>query len=386
MSDPLYRTRRPAPARRFPSRRTWTLTTAALAFTMTSAAAAGGYSPQMPHTWAFQWENDVFGKGRTDRHYTNGLRLTRHDAPRPYAQATGQGASGWLTKAGATRLCRWSACDADGALVAADWQLGQSMYTPQNLSSREPDPFDRPYAGWLYVAHRTRLLDRLDADHEATRQVALDLSLGIVGPSAGAGWVQRHWHRLVDAVTPRGWPFQLRDEPALQATFSVTRRVRLGRLADVLPEFRVAAGTVFAYAGVGTTLRIGRRLHGFATLEPIPSAIPGVHAVPDATTGTPREPKTSSHLFASIAMRAVAHNIFIDGGTLRRPPYEDAIARRPWVNDLSLGAVMNLTPTWQLTYAHTWRSTEFRWVRTPPDGTPPPRMQRYGTIQLRRSF
>ena len=54
--------------------------------------------------------------------------------------------------------------------------LGQSIFTPQNLTLKPPDPRDRPYAAWLYAG--TSLLQ------ESNRHMLenLELDLGVVGP------------------------------------------------------------------------------------------------------------------------------------------------------------------------------------------------------------
>jgi Outer membrane protein LpxR len=58
--------------------------------------------------------------------------------------------------------------------------LGQSIFTPKNLSIRPPDPHDRPYAGWLYVG--TSLLQETAGGMLENAE----LDFGIVGP--GSTW------------------------------------------------------------------------------------------------------------------------------------------------------------------------------------------------------
>lgn len=87
-------------------------------------------------TWSLTWENDIFGND--DRDYTNGVRLD-YVTPRNNLTAAGR-----LAKRG---LYGWFS-DAD------DWYefytLGQNMYTPADISLRNPPKDDRPYAGFLY--------------------------------------------------------------------------------------------------------------------------------------------------------------------------------------------------------------------------------------------
>src|SRR5262249_2102051 len=90
--------------------------------------------------------------------------------------------------------------------------FGQSIFTPEDLTLRIPDPRDRPYAGWLYLGSTlTRetgtTLDRFDAQ------------LGVVGPAAGGETAQNTVHDLIKNLFPagqaRGWSFQIKNEPGL---------------------------------------------------------------------------------------------------------------------------------------------------------------------------
>jgi hypothetical protein len=85
-------------------------------------------------------ENDSFF-GIADRHYTNGL----------YASAT----------SGVWRDCSWCDVISRTTMLPAKnlstayhlgFFAGQSMFTPEVLSTPFPSPRDRPYGGWLYVA------------------------------------------------------------------------------------------------------------------------------------------------------------------------------------------------------------------------------------------
>ncbi len=332
-------------------------------------------------TWALQWENDLFARGRTDRHYTNGIRILRLRTGQTLAQAQAS-AGGWVQAYGSRTggwLCRVGDCVPGQAQVAVDTYGAQNMYTPRNLRRAVPSLDDRPYAGWLYLGNRTRLMDLPDAQGEASRLQVLDLSLGVVGPSAGGGAVQRGWHRLVGAVAPQGWGHQLRDEPAVQLVYTQVRRLPLGPLVDVLPHWRLSAGNVLVSAAAGGQMRIGRDLDGFGHLEPMQSAI--------ATAGTPAQSARRGsplYAFAGFEARAVARNIFIDGNTFRDSPATRFITRQPLVADASLGVSMRIGSQWRISYAHIWRSREFSQDRPQLPGERLAAVQRYGVIQLQR--
>ena len=96
-------------------------------------------------------ENDLFYN--TDRNYTNGVRVS------------------WLSAEDKTP--EWVLRLADkfplfpvGKAVRASYAVGQNMYTPEDITLRDPPLDDRPYGGWLYgsvglIAETGQRLDQL---------------------------------------------------------------------------------------------------------------------------------------------------------------------------------------------------------------------------------
>ncbi|MDH0865000.1 lipid A deacylase LpxR family protein [Mitsuaria sp. GD03876] len=338
--------------------------------------------------WSFQVENDLFAKGQTDRYYSNGLRVVRSGAMQSLNKAND---GSWSSRSAhwiGDLLCRWSRCNHDEAWVAADFHGGQNMYTPQELRRPTPYPYDRAYAGWLYLGQRIHLADQPDERGEASRLQSLDIIVGVVGPAAGAGKVQRAWHRLIDATRPEGWGNQLRNEPTLQVSYTRMHRLGLATHVDTLPYGRIVAGNVFSHVAIGTHVRVGTGLGGFASFDPAPAAITTM--MRRRASDRQAQPLAASsrglgdwHVFAAVEGRAVARNIFIDGNTFRDFPDPSYISRRAFVGDLSMGFSVRFLDRWRLTYGQVWRSREFSLDQQPPRGTAPTSdVQRYGVIQL----
>src|SRR5271154_4011816 len=87
-------------------------------------------------TLSILFENDVFYN--TDRDYTNGVQFawtTRKDNSWDWA----------------TKTARWLPYFGQEGEVRQTYSIGQNIYTPTNLTLADPDPSDRPYAGFLYV-------------------------------------------------------------------------------------------------------------------------------------------------------------------------------------------------------------------------------------------
>ena len=280
-------------------------------------------------------ENDMFTSGN-DRHFTHGLKA---------GWVSERCQLGWVGPL--ARLLGLTALDERGCGGArVGLGVGQAIYTPVNLNWSEPDPRDRPYAGWLYLAGS--LYAETHRDEGALRDRALvrfELSLGVVGPASGASEMQRAWHQLVGAPRPRGWRNQLQNEAAVMFTWEYLRRFgrRLGRYLelDVTPAAGLSLGNVFSQATVGMTIRVGHDMAGDWGPER------GFFEAPGSGF--------SWYLFAGTELRGVAHDVFLDGNTYVDGPRVD---KRPFVADARFGLAVCLSRV-RLTYTMVLRSPQF---------------------------
>lgn len=273
-------------------------------------------------------ENDKLW--RTDRYYTNGIKL-------------GGGVPFDLLQIPAAEVLR--ALDPDrGEAIHVGLFIGQNMYTPRDITLAVAQPDDRPWAAWLYlggVAQRVRG-NRLDT---------VELDVGMVGPAALGEPVQKAWHRLVDTRTPQGWQNQIPNEPAFVMTYVQKRRFGNDH-ADVIVNGGGSLGTVLTDARAGVMLRLGQRLTGFGPdiIEPGGAMLNGTRAVGESNFAG-----ISWAVFAGVNHRYVAHNIFLDGPVFRSGPSVD---RRPHVRDLSLGFSLRVDKL-RFSWTRVARSAEF---------------------------
>jgi hypothetical protein len=265
-------------------------------------------------------ENDAYFR-ISDRHYTNGLYLSLTTPQRPGTE---------------TFAYRYG------------FFIGQNMYTPEDLALDIPDPNDRPYAGWLYAGVRMYR-------ESATVLDRIDISLGIVGPSSGADAIQRWFHSLhmFGGVPPHGWASQLHDEPVVLLTGQRTWRITLteGLLdGEILPEANLSLGTVFTYAGLGASLRVGRNLRADWGAPRIQPALQGSDFIDRDAVGA-----VAWYIFAGIEGRALARNIFLDGNTFKDSA---SVSRETFVADYNLGlALIGESLAFRMSY--TERTREF---------------------------
>lgn len=131
--------------------------------------------------------------------------------------------------------------------------IGQNIYTPKNISIAENQPFDRPWAAWLYlgsVVQRVRG-NRLDT---------VELDIGMVGPAALGKQVQSGWHELIGAAQPQGWSNQMPNEPAFMVGYLQKRRFDTSTI-QIVPYAGITVGTVLTLARVGGDYRlVGRNI------------------------------------------------------------------------------------------------------------------------------
>jgi hypothetical protein len=318
-----------------------------------SAQEVRGAPPSQPAqdsrgTIAFVFENDLFSG--EDKYYTNGWQLSwrspSYDPP-SWLRWLGDHSRFLLPRGGAMR---WGA------------GLGQNIYTPSDTQLRVPDPSDRPYAGWLYAA--LGFAAYADRGPRLTEFGAVELQLGVVGPSALGEQVQNNVHDFINVDRALGWDYQLKDEPGVNLI--LTRQYRLthpfnaadprGYAIGFVPGYSVSLGNVQTYASAGLTMRIGRNLlsdFGPPRIRPAPAG--SGFFQPDGRWGW--------YVLAGFEGRAVAQDIFLDGNTWRDGP---SVTKRNFVGDGNFGFAIIL-PWTRLSYVHTFRSREFDEQKTPAE-------------------
>lgn len=281
-------------------------------------------------------ENDIFAQ--TDRHYTNGVRLSLL-LPPPRVLAERAAAIG----------------------RTADWGLvlGQQIFTPEDLSAREPIEGDRPYAGWLYAGIVLRLRGGDPWDLPGGRPVldTFELDVGMVGPWSLAETTQRWVHEVLGVDEPSGWEHQVRQWPALQLSW--LRQVRLLRASlplglelDLTPHVGVAAGTILVQARAGATLRVGWELPAdFGGFED------DVLALPLPLAGDVREPPgIGAWALVRLDARASIFDVLLENSPLHDGP---SVRREPVWASVEVGLVVSFYERVMLGYTHTVRSPEF---------------------------
>jgi len=292
----------------------------------------------------FEWDNDYFG--RTDRWFTNALRLNLNvrepDADKDVL-------THWLLQATSLEPADEPALSAaqSGVCRGISLGLGHLIYTPADIRVDTPQPMDRPWAGVLYGS-----LARFGFKDKHYWQT--ELKLGTTGRASRAGHLQRWWHRVIEDDRPAGWHHQLKRRPFVQLSHMKLRR--WGDGDDTNDRFGwhwgwgAALGSHRAYASVlaGGSLGWQRgRNPVFAVSND------GDLVVRDFNEQAAyRRPLA----FVSVSLTAVAYNRLITGDTAAG---RSDIRLRRGVAAWHAGFALPLGKSSHFQYTHTLRSAEF---------------------------
>ncbi|MBC2595694.1 lipid A deacylase LpxR family protein [Ruficoccus amylovorans] len=311
--------------------------------------------------FSFKWENDTFAG--TDKWYTNGLEFnwTLADV-RTWDTPTDSEA--WAQGNFSSKLPDWAQFlvstlpfseDYDNNQYRVGFSFGQNMYTPANIRIAAPQPNDRPWAGWLYLAPSFIVQGE-------NRMDVFELSFGVVGSWSGAEATQKFIHDdILHTTQPMGWSNQLANEFAFNLSwqrywrYQLTDEISKTFGADFVGNAGFTAGNVYVYGNAGFMFRAGYNIpHDYGT-----SLIR-----PAGTYGNPvnnSDPRLADSLdfsiygFAGTQQYIMGRNIFLQGNTFANSA---SIGMKNWVGDFSMGIGATTGP-FMCNFTMNWRSNEF---------------------------
>lgn len=85
-------------------------------------------------------------------------------------------------------------------------RFGQDMYTPLNIYLASVDSTDIPYSAALYFVYEREVNDIQNFQKWVSK-----LHIGIQGPAAGAGELQKWYHEISNSPIPNGWGNQIEN-------------------------------------------------------------------------------------------------------------------------------------------------------------------------------
>lgn len=297
-----------------------------------SHAEEAASSPQGVY-YSLSIENDLFAN--TDKRYTSGVRLSTLWAEErlPGIFRRNLDLIPFFPEHGKKRF---------------GLQIGQSMFTSDDITQKNPPENERPYAGWLYTTMEV-------SSDTGSRLDQFQITLGIVGRHSMAEQSQKTVHSIISSPKPRGWHTQLKTEPGLSLSYQRKWKaqreiVRLAGLGiDFSPYIGGSVGNIFTHVALGGIFRVGSELpqdYGPPLISP--SMAGSNFFVPTNYFGW--------YLFAGVEGRAIGRNIFLDGNSFRS---SRSVDKKYFVGDLMGGAVITFKKI-RLAYTHVIRTREFR--------------------------
>ena len=191
--------------------------------------------------------------------------------------------------------------------------IGSQIYTPADLTKKEPIYDDWSYAGWTYVE---------SGIHKSSSDTlnSLILKVGIIGPDAQGEEIQKAIHRLTGSKTPQGWDNQLYNELGINLGYIYKKRYEeklfKSLSVSVVPLASIDLGNISTQAALGVFIRFGHHISkdfGIATITMGgESGIPAYEA---------QKENLHNHWSWSLNFAArgsvVARDIFVQGNTFR---------------------------------------------------------------------
>ena len=253
-----------------------------------------------------EFSNDVWH--RTDRYYTQGLRLSY--------------ANNKLTKPFESFLPRLK--DSLGYSIA-QIDLFQDIYTPSVYNTNVFDPQDRPYSATLGFSYRY-----IKLTNNKKNMLQLNAVFGIIGKAALGKYIQNGVHEIIENLDAMGWSYQLRTGVLLN--FGVDYEKNLFKL-------KYLNGSAFGSVDIGsykTNVKSGLTLN----------LSKGIHY-----TNIPLIPRKSSPFIQTILFKNYASFIMHDA-TLQGALFQNYVYGLEW-NELE-----PLTFTSQLEYRVRYKNVQ----------------------------
>lgn len=300
-------------------------------------------------TISLYFDNDIFAG--TDANYTNGTRISWNSDSYTYSELSEF--HKFLSKG--TLLYDYLSnfsleappIDSSSAQYQYGFALTQLMFTPESRASIPP-PGQRPYAGVLGVG---------SSIHRVTDSTinSLEISVGMIGPSAHAETVQDFVHDLRGIEKFDGWDNQIPDEFLINFDFSHKKRYlhTFDNITfEAVSEKNLSLGTYLTEASYGWNFRLGYNLTN-SFYDPRLTTTSNYIWWDEEKESA----EWSAYITSGVKVSYVAHNVTLDGPVFKS--FDTGVEKENLVGEIYAGFGLRYK-NFTFSYIHTLRSAEFK--------------------------
>ncbi len=231
-------------------------------------------------------DNDAFLFSAIDRYYSSGIFATLKKQPKDRTSL-----ANLLYKRDSTSREHFY------------YQLAHVFYTPYNPRWTDPNEFDRPYAGWIY----------LQAGWQGTgnsSSLKLSADLGMIGPATKIQPLQYWWHDIFGFRKPKGWAYQVNNSPSIHTSLYFLQRLVHHKNAEIYWETSNRLGTILTQTVQGFAMRIGE-------LKPLKESVWGANRI--GNTVAKKRRMEEFFLFLKESFRYRFYDATVEGNFIGQP-------------------------------------------------------------------
>ncbi len=254
---------------------------------------ANEVKPYKRHSLILLWENDFLNFMRSDRYYSNGVRLGYYS--KEYDYSIENNAFSWGKNISITSYKK-------PHITRYHISLNQEMYTPSGHGPTIAKN-DHPHGSFLYI--NTGIFNRTYNTLEH-----IGIKTGITGPYTFAGQLHTYVHKSSGQMVFKEWKREVDTEFIFNPYYQWTGRAYIFKTnyisMDFLGTFDTALGNADTHFGVQGSFRIGYNLDNDFGIErmTLSNDGPSVHS-----------DKFSAYIFFGGGGRVVLHNLFVTGNS-----------------------------------------------------------------------
>ncbi len=292
-----------------------------------------GYSQKIDNTASFRiidggrylrlnYENDYFTA--TDQYYTQGINF--------------ESVNPTYNKFPLSKLLITSKTGKAQYGIAVE----HNGYTPTSIKSNEILYGDRPFAGAIMLKSFAMTNDTVKH-----HRITSSLTLGVIGPAAGAYQMQRAIHSWINGQEPFGWQYQIQNDVVLNYEAGIEKNIWAPGKSFLINGFgNGRLGTLNSKVSIGAVVMLGR----------LNSAISSIFLNDKA----PSKRKVRFHLYAQPMANVIGYDATLQGGLFNKEsPYTISASDVSRVTfQVNYGGILSVGSL-QLDYFKTFITKEF---------------------------